>query len=192
MAKTFDYTVKFQGDISQIEELLKKQLSSEISKIENNAIVFKFDFKNGVKELQNKLDFIAGQLDTNIGIQFRYEVNKKLKEQLEEELSLAQVSHSVSDVKSLTAALAEIDDVMKSLVSQGADISYLDNFGKSVGEMEGRISDLENKVKSLNELLESSHSDSEYQDLVASLENAQSQVEELRNAVTRLNSELSD
>lgn len=188
----YNYTIKFNGDISNIESLLSKKLYKEIQKVEDNKITFTFDFKNGIDDLQEKLDDISKYLDPTIGVQFKYEVNKKLLEDTKNELQ-KEINDGFGESKNaehLRKVIEEITAQMKELQNLGANPDYISNVSEEAKKAQETIESLEKSVKDLNDKLSQSVSIEEFDELKKQIDDANQRISELVNKNEELQNEL--
>ena len=188
----YNYTIKFNGDISNIESLLSKKLSKEIQKVEENKITFTFDYQNGIDSLQDKLNEIAKYLDPTIGVQFKYEVNKKLLEEVKTDLQ-NEINDGFGDSKNaehLKKVIEEITSKMKELQSLGANPDYVSNISSEAQKAQETIEALEKSINDLNEKLSQSVSIEEFDELKKQIDEANQKINELINENSELQNAL--
>ena len=188
----YNYTIKFNGDISNIESLLSKKLTKEIQKVEENKITFTFDIKNGVDDLQDKLDEIAKFLDPTIGVQFKYEVDKKLLEGVKNDLQ-KEINEGFGDSKNaehLRKVIEEITSQMKELEGLGANPDYISNISSEAQKAQETIEALEKSVEDLNKKLSQSVSVDEFDELKKQIDEANQKINELVDKNEELQNEL--
>lgn len=122
-----DYIVRFKGDYSALAKDMSK-INAETKKLEDDEVIIKLDYDGNIKEFNKVFDKIS-KMHPELGIQFQYNVNKKM---LDKELD---------KLEKLTSIKADIDErkVVDKLKNLGNDVKSSIQDGLSKEEVTKRL-----------------------------------------------------
>lgn len=117
----YKYEIQLTGDISGLEESVKKKLGSLAQDVKKNSITIAFDYDFDIKDINKRLNEITSVLSPEIAIQFKYDVNKKLLEQAKKKLSDIQNATPDKFLKDYTNIINEYKSLLNNK-SNSADL----------------------------------------------------------------------